>query len=259
MYSAGLEYLKSHTLFITYPPPSVFPALAILPRSSTWITTGLLSESMLELRRLASPLSPLPLFPASLSLVLYVFVVADKPRFIVVAYSLLNDRIDLWKPPDAHDWIIPTAVDYDENGQTIWGNTAALRPNPHVWFKLLIHSSPVVHMGESNLVGAIGGTMGSEAADKLIGDFLNVLQQKLLVHLQRYGPAQIEWCFTEPGCWNDQGRLDFRTTIQDRMFNGHARNVSFVSEAEAAAEYTALEGANRGLIQVSSSGSSEDR
>ncbi|GKZ29824.1 hypothetical protein AbraIFM66950_006685 [Aspergillus brasiliensis] len=107
---------------------------------------------------------------------------------------------------------------------------------------LLIKGSPAVDLQGHNLVGAIGGTVGHGNADRLIGDFLSVLQQQLLVHLRGYGPARIEWCFTEPGCWSDQGRLDFRNIVQDRVFNGHARDVSYVSEAEAAAEYTTVEG-----------------
>ncbi|GKZ22930.1 hypothetical protein AbraIFM66951_009322 [Aspergillus brasiliensis] len=166
-----------------------------------------------------------------------------------VAFALPDNLPQLWVPPDGPGWIIPTAIDYDGNGQTFWGNAAAERPNPRIWFKLFIKGSPAVDLQGHNLVGATGGTVGHDNADRLIGDFLSVLQQQLRVHLQGYGPARIEWCFTEPGCWSDEGRLDFRNIVQDRVFNGHARDVSYVSEAEAAAEYTTAEGVYRGLIQ----------
>lgn len=214
-----------------------------------------------ERLKLASPLTPLFRFSSSrLSLFLAfhnLFVVADGPCFIVVAFALPDNLPQLWVPPDGPGWIIPTAIDYDGNGQTFWGNAAAERPNPRIWFKLFIKGSPAVDLQGHNLVGATGGTVGHDNADRLIGDFLSVLQQQLRVHLQGYGPARIEWCFTEPGCWSDEGRLDFRNIVQDRVFNGHARDVSYVSEAEAAAEYTTAEGVYRGLIQVSSRGSSE--
>ncbi|GLA41286.1 hypothetical protein AnigIFM63309_009374, partial [Aspergillus niger] len=111
--------------------------------------------------------------------------------------------------------------------------------------KLVLDGSPEVTTQRQNLRDILGGTMELDnlGARQIIGDFLRNLRERLCREFGALEP-QIHWCFTEPDCWSDRGRLDFRSAVESFGWFGNNHRISYASEAVAAAEGAAYEHRN---------------
>ncbi|GKZ27541.1 hypothetical protein AbraIFM66951_005656 [Aspergillus brasiliensis] len=164
--------------------------------------------------------------------------------FTVVTYIAVLNVLNTWLSPNAYNGIIPSIFKYNGRGQVMWGRAAANARGrePFVWVKMLLHGSPDVTEQHQNLREILGGTveLGNIGAGGVIGDFLRDLRETVWTSFPVLNP-QIHWCFTEPDCWSDRGRLEFRSAVETFGWLGNNRSISYVSEALAAAEGAANE------------------
>ncbi|GKZ76876.1 hypothetical protein AnigIFM56816_008165 [Aspergillus niger] len=152
-----------------------------------------------------------------------------------------------WATHGAENGIIPSVFKYNSNRQLVWGRRAEASRGrePYVWVKLVLDGSPDVTTQRQNLRDILGGTMELDnlGARQIIGDFLRNLRERLCREFGALEP-QIHWCFTEPDCWSDRGRLDFRSAVESFGWFGNNHRISYASEAVAAAEGAAYEHRN---------------
>lgn len=142
----------------------------------------------------------------------------------------------------------------------MWGRGAAASRGrePYVWVKLMLDGSPDMVTQHQNLRDILGGTveLNNIGTGKIISDFLRDLRDRLWMDLRERG-LQVHWCFTEPDCWSDRGRLEFRSAVESVGWFGNNHRITYVSEAVAAAEGAADEYRNGNGMQVSSSSQQE--
>ncbi|PYH73074.1 Hsp70 family protein [Aspergillus vadensis CBS 113365] len=134
----------------------------------------------------------------------------------------------------------------------MWGRSAAASRGrePYVWVKLMLDGSPDVATQRHNLRDLLGGTveLNDIGTGKIISDFLRDLRDRLWMDLRERGP-QIHWCFTEPDCWSDRGRLEFRSAVENVGWFGNNHRITYASEAVAAAVWAADEYRNGNDMQ----------
>ncbi|RAK88761.1 hypothetical protein BO79DRAFT_265068 [Aspergillus costaricaensis CBS 115574] len=157
-----------------------------------------------------------------------------------------------WATHGANDGIILSIFKYNSNGQIMWGRSAAASRGrePYVWVKLMLDGSPDVATQRHNLRDLLGGTvdLNDIGTGKIISDFLRDLRDRLWMDLREHGP-QIHWCFTEPDCWSDRGRLEFRSAVESVGWFGNNHRITYASEAVAAAVWAADEYRNGNDMQ----------
>ncbi|KAI3002821.1 hypothetical protein CBS147346_5733 [Aspergillus niger] len=173
--------------------------------------------------------------------------------FIAVDFGAYKTSIlTTWATRNANDGIIPSIFKYNSNGQLMWGRGAAASHGrePYVWVKLMLDGSPDMVTQHQNLRDILGGTveLNNIGTGKIISDFLRDLRDRLWMDLRERG-LQVHWCFTEPDCWSDRGRLEFRSAVESVGWFGNNHRITYVSEAVAAAEGAADEYRNGNGMQ----------
>ncbi|RAK99425.1 Hsp70 family protein [Aspergillus ibericus CBS 121593] len=116
----------------------------------------------------------------------------------VVSYTHTTSTQDpTWWRPNRGSWIIPSVMDYDEEGRLVWGQPATKRPNPLVWAKLLVDGSPDVDVAGSNLQDILRGRfndLGDRSLTTVIGDYLGALRAGVVADLKAHDlQPQVDW------------------------------------------------------------------
>ncbi|RAK89181.1 hypothetical protein BO79DRAFT_264485 [Aspergillus costaricaensis CBS 115574] len=179
----------------------------------------------------------------------------------VVTYHYGNNRsIKEWRP-NGRDSIIPTWVSYypGTNNLRAWGCEVGRQDSHLVLLKLQVAGVPSAESMNLDIFGnakvpgidrnpiqpqdAIKGFL--EALRKAFIADITVIQE---IGLDRLPP--IDWYFAMPDCWTVEGEIMMQSAIREAGFENGDDQVSYTSEAKAAAIRVANQLEEEGLAQV---------
>lgn len=162
---------------------------------------------------------------------------------------------------------VPSKVNYDENGELLWGFRIPAGVETIEWFKLLLLNDKDLqsHLQDSSHLSDAKKSLHKlgKTAVQLVGEYLKVLWSHTLKQIHDakgqglINGMPINVIITVPAIWTDYARDRMREAarlagILDYRIAGKT-TLSFISEPEAAAMATIPELGNRGDLQVGDS------